>query len=41
MHPSVAPLALILRLNTELFLNCVSGLDDAVAGRRLTERQGA
>ncbi len=38
MHPSVTPLALVLRLNTGLFLNCVDGLDDATAGRRVTER---
>jgi uncharacterized damage-inducible protein DinB len=38
MHPSVAPLALVLRLNTELFLNCLTGLDDASAVRRVTER---
>jgi uncharacterized damage-inducible protein DinB len=38
MHPSVTPLAQVLRLNTELFLNCVRGLDDATATRRVTER---
>jgi uncharacterized damage-inducible protein DinB len=36
MHPSVAPLAGILRLNTELLLNCLAGLDDAMAALRLT-----
>jgi uncharacterized damage-inducible protein DinB len=38
MHPSIAPLAAILRLNTGLLLNCVEGLDDTVAGRRVTDR---
>jgi len=38
MHPAAAPLAQVLRLNTELFLNCTAGLDDATAGRRVTER---
>lgn len=28
MHPSVVPLAAILRLDTELLLNCVDGLSD-------------
>jgi len=36
MHPAVAPLAKVLRLNTELLLNCLDGLDDATATRRLT-----
>jgi len=36
MHPSVAPIAAILRLNTELLLNCLAGLDDAAANRRVT-----
>lgn len=36
MHPSVTPLASLLRLNTELLLNCVADLDDAAAGRRVT-----
>jgi uncharacterized damage-inducible protein DinB len=35
MHPSVAPLARILRLNTELVLNCVAALDDPAAARRV------
>lgn len=37
MHPSVAPLARILRLNTDLALNCLAGLDDAAGARRVTE----
>jgi uncharacterized damage-inducible protein DinB len=37
MHPSVTPLARILRLNTELVLNCVVGLDDSAGARRATE----
>jgi uncharacterized damage-inducible protein DinB len=36
MHPAVAPLATVLRLNTELLLNCLDGLDDATAIRRVT-----
>jgi uncharacterized damage-inducible protein DinB len=36
MHPSVRPLAAVLRLNTELLLNCLAGLDDAAAIRRVT-----
>lgn len=36
MHPSVVPLAAILRTNTELLLNCLAGLDDARARQRLT-----
>ena len=28
MHPSVTPLAAILRLNTELVLNCIEDLDE-------------
>jgi uncharacterized damage-inducible protein DinB len=36
MHPAVAPLATVLRLNTELLLNCLDGLDDATANRRMT-----
>src|SRR5262245_56657759 len=36
MHPAVAPLAKVLRLNTELLLNCLDGLDDATATRRQT-----
>jgi uncharacterized damage-inducible protein DinB len=36
MHPAVTPLATILRLNTELLLNCLVGLDDATATRRVT-----
>jgi uncharacterized damage-inducible protein DinB len=38
MHPSVTPLAAVLRLNTGLFLNCVEGLDDTMARRRVAER---
>jgi uncharacterized damage-inducible protein DinB len=38
MYAPLTPLALILRLNTELFLNCVDGVDDAIAVRRVTER---
>ena len=36
MHPSIVPLAAILRTNTELLLNCLDGLDD----RRARERTG-
>jgi uncharacterized damage-inducible protein DinB len=36
MHPAVRPLAAIFRLNTELLLNCLEGLDDAAAQRRGT-----
>ena len=36
MHPAVTSLAAILRLNTELLLNCLAGLDDAVATHRVT-----
>ncbi len=28
MHPSITPLAAILRLNTELVLNCIEDLDE-------------
>ncbi|MBI4502453.1 MAG: DUF664 domain-containing protein [Gemmatimonadetes bacterium] len=37
MHPSVVPLAAILRTNTELLLNCLQGLDDTRARQRLTQ----
>ena len=36
MHPAVTAPAAILRLNTELFLNCLLGVEDAAAGRRVT-----
>lgn len=35
MHPSVIPLASILRLNTELLLNCLEALDEEIATRRV------
>jgi len=38
MHPSVTPLAAVLRLNTGLFLNCIERLDDTTARHRVTER---
>lgn len=34
MHPSLVPLAAIFRLNTQLLLNCLDGLDDDLAARR-------
>ena len=34
MHPSVTPLAAILRLNTELLLNCLDDLNDEAVGAR-------
>ena len=34
MHPSVTPLAAIFRLNTQLVLNCLEGLDENLASRR-------
>ena len=34
MIPLVAPHHAVLRLNTRLFLNCMEGVDDAVAARR-------
>jgi uncharacterized damage-inducible protein DinB len=37
MHQSVAPLAGIFRLNTELLLNCLEDLDEAQAGFRGTQ----
>jgi uncharacterized damage-inducible protein DinB len=36
MHPSVTPIAAVLRLNTELLLNCLEGLSDQAARRRGT-----
>jgi hypothetical protein len=36
MHPAVAAPAAILRLNTELFLNCLAEVGDAAAARRVT-----
>jgi uncharacterized damage-inducible protein DinB len=36
MHPAVTAPAAILRLDTELFLKCLEGVDDAVAVRRVT-----
>ena len=36
MHPAVSPLAAILRLNTDLLLNCVAGLEPGAAERRVT-----
>ncbi len=35
MDPQVAPLALLYELNTDLLLNCLDGLTDAEAQRRL------
>ena len=35
MHPSVAPLAAILDLNTDLLLNCLEGLSDEDVRHRL------
>jgi uncharacterized damage-inducible protein DinB len=34
VHPAIAPLAAILRLNTELLLNCLVTLDDRAARSR-------
>jgi uncharacterized damage-inducible protein DinB len=34
MHPSIIPLAAIFRLNTQLILNCLEGLDEDHAQRR-------
>jgi uncharacterized damage-inducible protein DinB len=36
MHQALSALAAIYRLNTELVLNCLAGVNDASAGRRLT-----
>ncbi len=36
MHPAVTAPAAILRLNTELFLNCLAGVGEAEAARRVT-----
>jgi len=36
MHPAVTAPAAIFRLNTELLLNCLSGVDEAGGARRLT-----
>jgi uncharacterized damage-inducible protein DinB len=36
VHPSVTPLAAVFRLNTELLLNCLDGLDDTSAQQRGT-----
>ena len=36
MHPAVAPLARILRLNTDLLLNCLAEVTEEAANRRLT-----
>ena len=35
MHPSVAPLAAIFDLNTDLLINCLDGLSDEDARRRM------
>jgi uncharacterized damage-inducible protein DinB len=35
MHPSVAPLAAIFDLNTDLLVNCLDGVSDEEARRRL------
>jgi hypothetical protein len=35
MDPQVAPLATLFELNTDLLLNCLEGLTDAEAQRRL------
>jgi len=37
MVPALKPLAAIARLNTRLYLNCLADMDDAPAGRRLSE----
>lgn len=34
MHPSIVPVAAIFRLNTQLVLNCLDGLDEGLAARR-------
>ena len=36
MHPSVSPIAAIFRLNTELLLNCMNGVDEGLARQRIT-----
>jgi uncharacterized damage-inducible protein DinB len=36
VHPAVAPLASILRVNTDLLANCVVGVDEEAATRRVT-----
>jgi len=41
MHPSVTPLAAIFRLNTELLLNCLAGIDAERAERRLTPQSNS
>lgn len=38
MHPSVAPLAAIFRLNTGLVLNCLTTLPDDLAQKRVGEK---
>lgn len=37
MHPALKPLASLYRLNHRLVLNCLDGMDDATAQRRLTD----
>lgn len=36
MDPRLGPLSAIVALNTRLFHNCLAGVDDALAGRRVT-----
>ena len=38
MDPRLEPLAAILRTNTRLMLNCLEGVDDALAHRRMDDR---
>jgi uncharacterized damage-inducible protein DinB len=38
VHPSVVPLAAVLRLNTQLLLNCLAGMADADARRQPGEQ---
>lgn len=38
MHPTVAPLAVVFALNTQLFENCLEGVDEVAATARPNER---
>lgn len=38
MEPQIVPIHRLLRLNSRLFVNCLEGLDDEMARRRVSQR---
>lgn len=41
MHPTLVPVAASFRLHTRLFHNCIDGVDDEAARRRISERSNS